>query len=302
MSGIDHIYIAASARDARFTRICVASVRYFYPDVSIKILVGGPLQRGLATELQRYWNVDIKDLPRRDYGWGFVKLEPLFFPPGERFLVLDSDTAFVGTVLDVLMDCSSPFIVDEEQQSPVDLERLYYDWQKVAAVDAAARPPAFVFNSGQWLGTSGIVDRAEFDLFLDWTNPPRLRHPGLFMPGDQGILNYVLNLRVAGGLDVARRVIMRWPGHSMEGISVEQVSARKAPPLVVHWAGLKKNRIGNMQGHDVLFFFERYYYSRIPWGQAKRRFRAWTDVWSQRLHHLKIRIRQFFVLRFYASK
>src|SRR6266852_5165282 len=93
---IDRVYIAASARDARYTRICVASVRYFYPDIPIRLLVGGHLQRGLARELQQYWNVGTADLPRGEYGWGFVKLEALFAPPGERFLVLDSDTVLTG--------------------------------------------------------------------------------------------------------------------------------------------------------------------------------------------------------------
>jgi hypothetical protein len=63
---VDCIYIAASARDARYTRICVASVRYFYPDVAIKLLAGGQLERGLADEL-RFWNVGMADLPSGDY-------------------------------------------------------------------------------------------------------------------------------------------------------------------------------------------------------------------------------------------
>ena len=49
---IDCVYIAASGSDARYTRICVASVRYFYPEIPIRLLVGGALQRGLAAELR----------------------------------------------------------------------------------------------------------------------------------------------------------------------------------------------------------------------------------------------------------
>jgi hypothetical protein len=97
----DCIYIAACARDARLTRICVASIRYFYPDIPIRILAGGPLQSGLAEELHRYWGVELVDLPRGDYGWGLVKIEPLFGPAGQRFLVMDVDTVFTGRVLDI---------------------------------------------------------------------------------------------------------------------------------------------------------------------------------------------------------
>ena len=42
-NGIDCVYIAASTLDARLTRICVAHVRYFYPTIRIKLLVGGAL-------------------------------------------------------------------------------------------------------------------------------------------------------------------------------------------------------------------------------------------------------------------
>src|ERR1700730_16478121 len=120
----DVVYIAASAHDARFTRICVASVRRYYPDIRIRILPGGPLSPGLVRELRRYWDVDVQPLPPGDYGWGFVKLEPLLGRAGETFLVLDSDTALTGPVLDAWRDRAAPFLVDDEQQSEADTKRL----------------------------------------------------------------------------------------------------------------------------------------------------------------------------------
>ena len=286
MKSLDSIYVTASARDARFTRICVASIRYFYPDAPIYLLAGGPLQPGLEDELSRHWNVKRAPIPPGDYGWGFVKLEPLFRPPGERFLVLDSDTAFAGPVLGILEDCDAPFVVDDETQSPEDLIRLYYDWVRVRAVDPAAYAPAFVFNSGQWLGTSGIVTRDDFAALLNWTMPPRLRYPDLFMPGDQGVLNYVLNQKAGGGMDVARRKIMRWPGHSMDGLDADTVSQRRAPPLIVHWAGFKETRFSRVLGSELLYFFEKFYYSRLPLGALRRLLaglRYFLGEWRYRL-------------------
>ncbi len=112
-SSVDCIYIAACARDARLTRICVASIRYFYPDIPIRLLAGDILQRGLASELHSYWGVELVDLPEGDYGWGLVKLEPLFGPPGQSFLVVDVDTAFTGPVLDMRAESDAPFFVDD---------------------------------------------------------------------------------------------------------------------------------------------------------------------------------------------
>ena len=84
MPQVDCIYVAASALDARYTRICVASIRFFYPEVPIRLLVGGRLQPGLADELKKYWNVTAELSVKGDYGWGFVKLEVLFSAPGRE--------------------------------------------------------------------------------------------------------------------------------------------------------------------------------------------------------------------------
>jgi hypothetical protein len=289
---IDCIYIAASAGDARYTRTCVASVRYFYPDVTIRLLVSGTLQHGVANELQRYWSVRAADLPRCDYGWGFVKLEPLFGPPGERFLVLDSDTVLTGSILDVWSDSRAPFMVDDEKQSEADTKRLYYDWEKARMIDPCAQPPRFVFNSGQWFGTAGVLTRDDFAPWLAWTMPRKLRHPEQFMPGEQGILNYVFNQKAAvQGLQVERRQLMRWPARSMEGLDAETVSRRAALPRVVHWAGLKKARQRDMLGADLLAFFEKVYYGRLPAGEARRIFATCQDTLWHRLANARVKVK-----------
>jgi hypothetical protein len=167
MPKVDCIYVAASALDARYTRICIASIRFFYPQIPIRLLVGGRLQRGLVDELQKYWNVRIAEFPvAGDYGWGFVKLEPLFGSPGERFLVLDSDTVLTGPVLDVWRDCDAPFLVDDEVQPEGEMKGIYYDWEKVRELDPDAHAPRFLFNTGQWFGTSGYLTRNDFAPWL----------------------------------------------------------------------------------------------------------------------------------------
>jgi len=268
---VDCVYVTASTHDARYTRICVASIRYFYPELPIRLLAGGRLQRGLSYELRRYWDVWEAGLPPGDYGWGFVKLEPLFGPAGERFLVLDSDTILAGPVLDTRSESHAPFLVDDEKQSEVDTKRLYYDWAKVRQIDPHAQPPQFVFNSGQWFGTAGVLTRDDFAPWLEWRMPRRLRFPKHFMPGDQGVLNYVLNQKARlNGLEVERRRIMRYPPFGMEGLDVETVSRRAAAPVVIHWAGIKKVRQREMAGAELLAFFEKQYFQRLPWGQAGR--------------------------------
>jgi hypothetical protein len=289
---IDCIYIAASARDARLTRICVASIRYFYPDIPIRILAGGILQRGLAEELHRYWGVELVDLPRGDYGWGLVKLEPLFGPADQSFLVMDVDTVFTGRVLDIRAESDAPFFVDDEKLSDANFKRLYYDWDKLREIDPRAQSARAAFNVGQWFGTAGLVKREEFDPWVEWTLPRRLRFPGYFMGGDQGVMNYVILQKEAfEGLRIERRTIMRWPGDSMEGLDVESVSKGTAPPLVIHWAGMKKTLLQGMVGADLLLFFERFYYQRLPAGKLQRVLANCRHVWLQWLHAVQWRVR-----------
>jgi hypothetical protein len=281
-SVVDRIYLAACARDARLTRICLASIRYFYPDAPIQILAGDRLQRGLARELKRYWGVEVADLPAGDYGWGLVKLEPLFGPPGQRFLVMDVDTVFTGKVLDLRAESDAPFFVDDELLSDADFKRLYYDWDRLAPLDPHVQPARRAFNVGQWFGRAGLAPREAFDRWVEWTLPRRLRHPELFMGGDQGVLNYVLlQQEAAGQLRIDRRTFMRWPGNGMSDLSAERVAAGEAPPLVVHWAGMKATLLRDMVGGDLLQFFEHHYYRHMPVGELRRRLALGRHVWIQ---------------------
>lgn len=290
---VDCIYIAASAHDARFTRICVASIRYFYPDAVIRLLAGGKLEHGLREELARYWDVAAADVSPGDYGWGFVKLEPLFGKDGERFLVVDSDTVFAGPVLDARASSAADFLVDDERQTETDTRRLYYDWRKVAAIDAAARSPQFVFNTGQWFGAAGVLTREDFAPWVDWTMPRRLKHPDCFMPGEQGILNFILNQKAAReDLRLERCSIMRWPGHGLEGLDAHTVAERRAPPVVVHWAGMKKPRLSEMAGADLLGFFENRYYGRLPMSRLRRGLGIGYHSWIELRTRLEMRARK----------
>ena len=281
---VDCIYVAACARDARLTRICVASIRYFYPDVPIRLLAGDILQRSLADELEKYWGIDLVNLPVGDYGWGMVKLEPLFGPPGHKFLVMDVDTIFTGRILDIRAASDAPFFVDDEKLCDADFKRLYYDWTKLQKIDPKAQCARKAFNVGQWFGTAGLVRREDFDPWIRWTMPRQLRYPDQFMGGDQGVVNYVVLQKEAfEGLRIERHTIMRWPGNGMEGLDVQSVANGTAPALIVHWAGMKSTFLRNMVGGDLLQFFEKFYYTRLPAGRLRRILAVWRHVgilWS----------------------
>jgi hypothetical protein len=205
-------------------------------------------------------------------------------------MVCDVDTVFTGRVLDIRAQSDAPFFVDNEQLSDADFKRLYYDWHALAGIDPDVQSARKSFNVGQWFGTAGLVDRDEFNQWVEWTLPRRLHYPDLFMGGDQGVMNYVILKKEAlEGLRIERQTIMRWPGHSIDGLDVESVSKGTKPPLVIHWAGMKSIFLRNMVGTDLLRFFENYYYRQIPAGNVRKIFALCYHVWLHLKHWVVVR-------------
>lgn len=75
------ILIATTPRDLRLCRICLASVRRFHPDADIALLPGAPLPDAFLRETARHFETSRYPVEAGDYGWGFVKLGPLFGSP-----------------------------------------------------------------------------------------------------------------------------------------------------------------------------------------------------------------------------
>jgi hypothetical protein len=270
-------------------------VRFFYPHIPIRLLIGGRVQPRLLEELKRVSNVEMAAVPAANYGWGFIKLEPLFQERPARFLVLDSDTILIGPVLEVAKECHSEFIVDEENQTVVDTKRLYYDWEKIKEIDPTATQPEFVFNSGQWFGSSNLLRREDFACWIEWSMPRRLRYPHAFMPGEQGILNYVVNnkARSCRGT-VATRKILRWPGHDLTDVKLSAVMRGKVSPYreIVHWAGFKAPRLESLPRADLLLHFERLYYEQHGGGERLRLARAKRYAREYRARRFAIKLKQ----------
>lgn len=292
-AGVDTVYVATSANDARATRICVASIRYVYPDVPVRLLLGGRVEASRLRELRDVWDAHpAEGVAPGEYGWGFVKLEPLFGARPERFLVLDSDTVLLGPVLDALPD--APFVVDREEQTDDEVRRLYYDWRDVRSVDPDAAPPAFVSNTGQWVGTAGVLRREEFEPYVRPSWPRALRHPDLFRQGEQGLFNYVLNRKARlDGAAVARHPLMRWPGHDTTDVTLADVTLGPASPhaTLMHWAGFKAAHLGGMPRADLLLHFERLHYAAQGSGEALRLARAARDAARFEASRLATRVR-----------
>ena len=287
MSRIERVYIATHRGDLRLTRICVASVRRWYPDIPIFLLKDFANGDFSTREIEDRWNVQLWRTKELSFGWGFIKLEPLFAAERTRYLVLDSDIVFVGRVIDALEQFGEDFVVQQEVQKPADIPSLYFDADAIRqSFDPSFSGPAFTFNTGQYVATSGVLKRADFDRLVRWSEPRRVLEPESFNPSDQGVLNYVvLEKAASGAITVARTPFMKWGAAEMSEFQLPSLDGNSPYPYLIHWAGLKKRRLGRMLRSDILREFERAYYARVPNGslrQLARTARDECEFWYRR--------------------
>ena len=250
-----------------------------------------------TTEIEQAFDVQRWPTRERRFGWGFIKLEPLFDESKTRYLMLDSDIVFLGPVIDALEAFDTDFVVQQEVQPAHDVPDLYFDPAKIrSSFNASMRDPAFTFNSGQYVATSGLIRREDFAKLVVWSEPRRVRYVDMFNPGDQGVLNYVVLQRMAeGAITVARTPFMKWGREEMAEFDLSLLNDGSPYPFVIHWAGLKKLRLRHMLRADILRHFERAYYAGIPQGRARHWLRLTSDEaerWYTRAIRVAARVRR----------
>lgn len=287
MSRIERVYIATHRGDLRLTRICVASIRRWYPEIPIFLLKDYVHGAFSTRELEDSWNVKVWPTKERSFGWGFIKLEPLFAIERTRYLVLDSDIVFVGRVIDELERFDEDFVVQKELQRASEVPALYFDAEAIRRSFAPGfSGPDFTFNTGQYVATAGMLSRSDFDDLVQWSEPRRVKYPELFNPSDQGVLNYVMLGKLAAHeLTVARTPFMKWGEAEMRDFELDRLHDASPYPFLIHWAGLKKRRHGQMLRADILRHFERAYYAQISLGSARllaRHVHAEGEFWLRR--------------------
>jgi hypothetical protein len=262
---IDRIYVLCHARDLWLAKISIASIRHWYADVPVTLIKDRTQGDFNTSELERSCNVSSTVLANDRCGLGFAKIELLLRPTRERFLVVDADTVMCGPVLRHLEQFADNFIVSGP---PIDDPRdasftsVYFNLDRLLERDPDFRFPGYAFNTGVFIGTSGILTRDLFEPHLIWSSPVQLKAPGIFSCADQGVLNYVLMKLAAGGAITLRSAhFMIW-GFSDEAkqLSVQRIAARRGYDAIVHYAGTKPRSIIEFPAAGLLLHFDRLYH------------------------------------------
>jgi lipopolysaccharide biosynthesis glycosyltransferase len=284
MKRIERIIVAGCARDFWLTRICVASIRYWYPDIPIGLIKDRSQGDFDIEEMTAAWNVHLLANPDPPKGkWS--KLEAFFQPNHQRFLLLDSDTVFLGPVLAELEKREEDFIVHWEGTEPLSEEEKlfyankdYFQLEKLRSRFPDYEAPDYFFNGGHLVLTSGIVEREDFYPFWTEDDPPEINCRDIFHRNyDQGLLNFILAEKQRQNLaSVGACNFVCWPTSEITPqLQLEKLQKREGYPYLFHWAGVKPYFKSGLRRADVLGFYEDYYYSRIPEAARKRVRRLW---------------------------
>jgi hypothetical protein len=265
---IERIYVLCHAGDLWLAKISVASVRYWYPDMPVTLIKDRTQGDFNTAEMERCWNIPSIVLANDRCGLGFAKIELLVRRGRERFLVIDADTVMCGPVLRQLEPFTDDFIVPGrpvDNPGEVSFRNIYFDLDRLLACDPEFRFPGYAFNTGVFVGTSGILTRHVFEPHLSWSSPIRLKTPEIFSCADQGLLNYVLMKLAAGGLlSVRSSDFMIW-GFSDEAkrLSIDSITERRGYNAILHYAGAKPRSIIEFPAAEILLHFDRLYHQAV---------------------------------------
>lgn len=275
---IDGVVISCYQSDLQMTRICVASIRFWYPHVPIWLLKDQQYGNFSSNEIEKYWNVQVYPARRKKLGWGFGKLEVMTESPARRLLLLDSDTAFAGRVLDHLESFDEDLVVENKDYVAIDeVEDQFFPLDRIHQLDSTFKFPGFGFNTGQIVVTTGLITKEDFKGLLDWQTLT-VKHPEIFKKGEQGLLNYIVLRKMhRGELTLRREPFMVWPGEidHAKHIQVSDFTPDGQHQQVIHWAGLRWGKTPEeMPRSDILLHFEDIYYGHVPLG-------AWLRKWRR---------------------
>jgi hypothetical protein len=263
-----------------FTKICAASVRYYYPDAEIYIVKDNLEGEFDTSELEQALNVKQLDLGKKNYGWSAAKVHLLASDKfaGQRIFSLDCDIVLAGRFLDELYEQTKgyDFVLDSDYREPVgkEFEGHYYNYDRIRKeLDPNFVYPGYAFNGGQAIITTGKIPRELLFPFFDVDTFPYYKRRDILPQADQSLLNYLLpTLQRQGKLKIAPAPLMWWSnGAEVKEASLEKIKAGDAYKRVIHWAGvLRVPYLDKMTRPDILHFFQDYYYSQVPFGAVKK--------------------------------
>ena len=274
------VVVFANRKDFFFTKICIASIRYYYPDIEI-FLVKDQLNGNFRTrKLRNVYNVKLLHLSKKYFGWSAAKLHFLLNKniEAKRYLCLDSDIIFVGRVMEKLEEVEAQFIFNPHYLDPPFsdyMKQIFLDPHEIQRVFADYEYPGYFFNAGQTVVVPGLITPDLLSSCFDCERYPYYKNQDIFRTVDQSILNAVIPvLKNRKKIEVAELEYMKLSIDFFSGEvnnDFDKIKEGKNA-FMVHYAGEFRDRnLSKMRGEQILGGFRNLYYTNLS------NFERWLD-------------------------
>jgi len=278
------IVVCCNKKDFFFAKICIASIRYYYPTIPIELVKDNGNGGFNTGELQKYFDVNIVDFGIPRLGWSGAKFHYLYkMPAGKKVLIIDADIVFVGPFLERLQPyyLHNDYVVSPEFESnPYAkwVDDIYFKTSQIEATYPEYKYPGYFFNAGQIFLTGGAIPEAVLNQFFDKEQFPFWKHKHLFPAVDQSVYNYILpTLASKASIQLGLCTFMLWSkSQQTKDLCISKVINKTYTEGLIHWAGdIRRADLRGMSRKDILFFFENFYYIKIPFGNLKLFYLKW---------------------------
>lgn len=277
------VVVCCNKDDYYFARICIASIRYYYPHIVIELVKDNGNGHFDTIETERCFNVVNVDLGVKKMGWSAAKLLYLYkFPAGKKVLILDADIVFISPFLEKLLPLieQSEYVVSIEKEADPYAEwvkGVYFDTKKIEQRFPEYQFPGYFFNAGQMFVTTGAIDKNILNDFFDTNRYPFWKQRELFPLVDQSLYNYLLpTLDKQQKIKLGTAEFMVWSkSQKLQEIPLDKVINKQlVEEGIIHWAGdIRTPLLERMNRADILLFFEDVYYKQVRLAQFKKRYR-----------------------------
>ncbi len=278
MRKIERIYMVTHRYDFINLFPCLASVKYWYPDteiVIIKNLNNGDFNLDF---LKQHYKVSFMYESAYSYGKFYGSLEPFISGRDERFMILDTDTALTGRIIDFAQTKGEDFVIDYEEQPAEKIKNLYWDQELAGQYITCYSDLWFTFNNGIMVGTGNKITVPDFMDFMIWEKhkEPVIRNSEAFPTYDQSAINVVINKKfVKKEITVTRQQIMIYPPQfsGSESALLTGIKQKDQPEYrVIHWADTKYLSGKKKPLHHIFDFYTRCFFNTLnPFHAARLR-------------------------------
>lgn len=266
---LDGIILLCYAGDVHLARSCVASIRYWMPDIPLWLHKDVKTADFYTKDIEEAWDVQLMDSSKTSMGSLLTKIALFASDLKGRYLIIDSDIVFLGDLVAYL----EQFDADIHVSTPADkpsagfMAEHYFDFESVKHYSPKMHHPAFGFNTGHIVLDRNVLNKKDFRPIVSWISGHPIVADKSFMLGDQGIMNFIVHRAYQNGtIKLCYEMYHYWAKHQEADVyPIENIKKQKGIPKLIHWAGtIDKDNNCNTPRFDIIEFFQEYYHQNTP--------------------------------------